>query len=89
METLPVIDNNVIPEISSCLLTSPLSSKFIMKTPKIGINKKLRKITLEKTNINPNSKITNTLSQEQCEQISFKNFLSYKNLTNKVLYILI
>lgn len=86
METLPVIDNNVIPEISSCLLTSPLSSKFIMKTPKIGINKKLRKITLEKTNINPNSKITNTLSQEQCEQISFKNFLSYKNLTNKVLY---
>ena len=78
-------------EITNNLLTSPISNKFTIKKPKIGVFKDLKNIKIDKIdglkkNIeNENRKI---YTLEQCIELNNKNLNSYKseNPNNKLLY---
>ena len=88
METNTPADTTQNTEPTLSILTSPLSTNFSIKTPKIGLNRKLKKITIENrdTKQNNTSITQNSLSQEQCEELSYNNFMKYKNLQNQIVY---
>ena len=81
----------LFPEITNNLLTSPISNKFTIKKPKIGVFKELKNIKIDKTdgikkNIENEERKIYTL--EQCIDLNNKNLNSYKseNPNNKLVY---
>ena len=84
-------NENLFPEVSNNLLTSPIKNQFIKKNPKIGIKKDLKNIKIEKLDgiINNNDnekKFIYTL--QECIELNNNNLLSYKSLNpqNKLIY---
>jgi hypothetical protein len=77
------------PELTTNLLTSPLSKTFTVKQPKIGINRKFKKIHLEhldSPSIQTTPSPSNTLTLSNCINMSKQNFLNYSINLNRIVY---
>ena len=84
-------NENLFPEVSNNLLTSPIKNQFIKKNPRIGIKKELKNIKIEKvdgiiTDNDNENKFIYTL--QECIELNNNNLISYKSLNpqNKLIY---
>ena len=81
-------EQDLYPECSSLLITSPLSQTFLAKEPKIGLHKNFKKLHLDlvDTLLPTNPKPPNTLSLDTCISISKQNFNTYSNNKATIVY---
>ena len=84
-------NENLFPEVSNNLLTSPIKNQFIKKNPRIGIKKELKNIKIEKldgiiTKNDNENKFIYTL--QECIELNNNNLNLYKSINpqNKLIY---
>ena len=81
-------EQDLYPECSALLITSPLSQTFLAKEPKIGLHRNFKKLHLDlvDTPLPTSPRPPNTLSLDNCISISKRNFLTYSNKAATIVY---